>query len=121
MRLADLTAAQRQLLEKIAGRISTRLEAHFSELPDPETDHIGVVLRERGRTVMVEVGRALLVDAADDAVAFETLRNRLKGRRDRMLFRPPPAALPKHIAPLFDANVGRGRGGGGGGGGYGRR
>ena len=120
MRLTDVTPAHRRLLDELSGRISTRLEAHFTELPTADGQHIGIALRERGSSVVMELPASLLDDAADNPAARETLRTRIKARRDRMLFKPPPAALPKHIAPMSDPIWNRPRGGGGGGG-YGRR
>jgi hypothetical protein len=76
------------LLEELTRQISNRLEAMFTELPGADGPSIGVELRERGRTVVI------------------------KGRRDRMLFRPPPVPLPKRIESVSDpggSRFGRGR------------
>lgn len=116
MRLTDLTPAHRRLLDELSGQISTRLEAHFTEIPGADGQHIGISLRERGCAVVIEVPTSLFEDAAENTAARATLRTRIKARRDRMLFRPPPAALPKHIAPMSDPIWNRPRGGG-----YGRR
>ena len=81
--------------------------------------HIGIELRERGHTVLAEVSGEALQEATRDTLAREALRVRLKARRDRMLFKPRPAAISKHITPVSDP--GFSRFGGGGGRGRGRR
>jgi hypothetical protein len=96
------------LLASLASGISARLEAHFVELPDRGDAHIGVALREGSRTVVIELPVALLVQAVGDAGGRELLRTRMKARRDRMMFQPPPAPLPKNIAPLFNSGPARG-------------
>ena len=114
MRLREVTGAQQRLLQDLSGRISNRLELEFSELGDGEGPNIGISLREQGRRVVIEIPTSLLAEAAADAMALETLRVRIKGRRDRMLFRAPPSPLPKKVvaapAPGPD-RPGFGRGG----------
>ncbi len=78
---------------------------------DAEGLNLAVVLRERGRTVRIEIPLEALTRAVNDPSALEALRIRLKGRRDRMLFRRPPAPLPKHIAPLSSFGTDGPRGG----------
>jgi len=119
MRLKDVTASQQRLLRDLTNQISTGLEATFSEMPGAEgrSVGIGVVLRERHREVVIEIPEALLVQAVDDVSAREAVRVRIKGRRDRMLFREPPKPLPKHIAAAaapgsMNFGFGAGRGGG---------
>ena len=116
MRLKDVTASHQRLLRDLTGRISNALETEFSELPGADGPNVGITLRERRRHVVMEVPGALLVQAADDPSAREALRVRIKARRDRMMFTPPPSPLPKHIvtAPAPGSmNFGFGRGGGG--------
>jgi len=108
MRLSEISPSQRRLLNDLAGRISHRLEAHFVELAPSDDVRIGVALREGDRTVTIELPATLLADAVEDAGARETLRTRMKARRDRMMFRVPPRALPKQIAPMFSPGPPRG-------------
>ena len=119
MRLHDVTASHQRLLRDLTKQISTGLEATFSEVPgaDGRNVGIGVVLREGHRQVVMELPEALLVQALDDVSAREAIRIRIKGRRDRMLFKAPPKPLPKHIAPAsapggMNFGFGFGRGGG---------
>jgi hypothetical protein len=109
--LRDLTPAQRQLLEELTKKISRKLDAIFTELADADGPSIGVQLRERGVVVVAEVPGDLLIEATTDATAREALRVRLKARRDRMLFKPPPAALSKRITPAADPGGSRSTGG----------
>ena len=111
MRLNQVTPSQRRLLEEIARKISRKLEALLIDLPGTNEPHMGVELRERGHMVVAEVPIALLQQATEDAPAREALRVRLKVRRDRMLFKPPPAALSKRVVPLPDPGFGRFAGG----------
>jgi hypothetical protein len=115
MRLRDVSPAQHQLLAQLASGISGRLEVRFMEVADEDQAQIGVALREGSRSVVVTVPFALLTQAVDNAAGREQLRTRLKARRDRMMFKTPPAPLPKHIAPLL-TSVGPPRGGFRGGG-----
>jgi hypothetical protein len=108
MRLSEISPAQRRLLGELASGISDRLEAHFVELPGVNDASIGVALREGTCNVVVEVPLAILVQATTDASGREVLRTRLKARRDRMMFRTPPRALPKSIAPMFNPGPPRG-------------
>jgi hypothetical protein len=101
MRLSEVSPSQRRLLNELVNRISDRLEAHFVELPGDDDNRIGVALREAGRKVVIEVPLAVLVHATEDANGREILRTRMKARRDRMMFREPPRALPKNIVPMF--------------------
>ncbi|MFN8542768.1 MAG: hypothetical protein U0807_00940 [Candidatus Binatia bacterium] len=115
MRLKEIGAAQRRLLAELAGRVSNRLEATFTELAAPDGPNIGLSLHERGRKVVLELPGDLLIGAGDDLVARELLRVRIKAARDRMLFRPPPPSLPKRIAAAeevgnFRSGFGRGHG-----------
>jgi len=109
----EIAATHRQLLEQLAGQISNRLECGFTDLQGADGATVGVELRERGRTVVMELPVALLVSAVSDAVAREAVRVRIKARRDRMLFRPPPVPLPKRITSVADpagSRFGFGRG-----------
>lgn len=90
MRLSEITSAQRKLLEEVTANISSRLEAHFTDLAAGEGMSIGVHLKERGRSVVIEIPEAVLVAAGEDAAARHALQIRIKGRRDRMLFKEPP-------------------------------
>jgi hypothetical protein len=110
MRLNELSASQRRLLSELAHGISDRLEAHFVELPAGDDDRIGVQLHEGARKVVIEVPVTILVQATEDVNGREILRTRMKARRDRMMFRVPPRALPKNIAPLFSPGPPRGGG-----------
>ena len=101
MRLNELSAAHRHLLSDVALRISSRLEAHFIELPAADQAHIGIALREGDRAVTIEMPLAVLIEALETANGREVLRTRIKARRDRMMFKTPARALPKDIAPLF--------------------
>jgi hypothetical protein len=101
MRLRDVSPEHRRLLAHLASAISGRLEAHFIELPDGDDDHIGVALHEGSRNVVIELPVAMLAHAVDDPGGRELLRTRVKARRDRMMFKTPPAPLPKKIAPMF--------------------
>ena len=114
MRLSEIAPSQRRLLAELASRISDRLEAHFVELPGGDGEHIGVALHEGHRRVVIELPLAILIQATEDPSGREVLRTRIKARRDRMMFRPPPRALPKEIAPMFSPSpprAGFGRGG----------
>jgi hypothetical protein len=112
MRLNEVTPAQRRLITDLASRISERLEAHFVELPEADDARIGVALHEGNRKVVIDVPVSLLIEAGDDPTAREQLRIRLKGRRDRLMFKMPPPSLPKKIAPLFSPGPPRAGGGG---------
>jgi len=110
----EVASAHRQLVEELIGQISNRLECGFTEQRDADGASVGLELRERGRTVVMEIPTVLLASAVSDAMARETLRVRIKARRDRMLFRPPPVPLPKHITSVADPagpRFGFGRGG----------
>ena len=113
MSLREIAATHRQLLEQLTGQISNRLECGFTDLPGADGATVGVELRERGRTVVMELPVALLASAVSDTIAREAVRVRIKARRDRMLFRPPPVPLPKHITSVADpagSRFGFGRG-----------
>ena len=101
VRLRELSEGHRRLLADLASRISTRLDASFVELSNDDDDRIGVSLREGDRSVVVELSLGLLAQAMTDSTSRETLRIRLKARRDRMMFRTPPRRLPKFIPPLM--------------------
>jgi len=114
MHLNEISASQRRLLAEVTSRISDRLEAHFVELPGGDDAHIGVALHEGDRRVTIEVPLAILIQATEDPSGREILRTRIKARRDRMMFRTPPRALPKEIPPMFSPappRAGFGRGG----------
>jgi hypothetical protein len=98
VRLKEITAAHHRLLRDLTGRISSGLESEFAELSAADGPNVGILLRERRRRVVMEIPAALLLQAADDPIAREAIRVRIKSRRDRMLFQAPPAPLPKHIA-----------------------
>jgi hypothetical protein len=123
VRLRDVAATHERLLRALALRISNGLEAEFSEVPGTESGtSVGITLRERQRHVLIEIPVALLMQAVDDPSAREQIRIRMKARRDRMLFRPPPTPLPKHIASApAPGGAHMGFGGRGGGGFRGRR
>jgi hypothetical protein len=121
VRLRDIGDTQQRLLRQLAGRISTRLDAEFTECAAGETPTIGVALRERGQSALMEIPEALLLRADAEPVAREELRVRIKATRDRMLFRPPPPPLPKNIAAAADPAFFRGGFGRGPGPGRGRR
>ena len=110
MRHSDISPAQRKLLGDVTNRISDRLQASFVDLPGADDARVGIELEERGRKVVIELPLTLLLHAAADVSGRELLRTRIKARRDRMMFKVPPAALPKNIAPLV--TVGPPRGGG---------
>jgi hypothetical protein len=116
VRQRDIGEAELRLLSELAGRISNRLEATF--VPDRPGDAIAIALSERGHTVSMEIPAALLARAHEEPAAREALRVRIKARRDRMMFRPPPRPLPKNITsaadPAFMSRGGFGRPGGGG-------
>jgi hypothetical protein len=116
VRLKDITPLQQRLLRDLSARISGGLESEFSELPGPDGPNVGVMLRERRREVLMEIPAALLAQAAEDPSAKEAIRVRIKARRDRMLFQPPPSPLPKRIAtaPVAGSPFGFGSGRGGG-------
>ena len=101
MRLNELTASHRRLLSDVVPHISSRLEAHFVELPDADQAHIGIALHEGARAVTIEMPLAVLIEALESATGREILRTRIKARRDRMMFKTPARALPKDIAPLL--------------------
>ena len=114
MRLKDVTAAHQRLLRDLTTRISNGLESEFSEVPGPDGPSVGITLRERRRHVVMEVPAVLLAQAEEDLSARETLRVRIKARRDRMLFQAPPRPLPKKIAStVMPGGFGFGRDGGG--------
>jgi hypothetical protein len=108
MRLREISPVQHRLLEQLASGISTRLEAQFVELADRDDAHIGVMLKESSRQVVIELPVAML--QAEDLAGREQLRTRMKARRDRMMFKTPPAPLPKNVAPLFHPGPPRGGG-----------
>lgn len=114
MRLRDVTAAQRALLAAVSQRISRRLEATFTDPADVDGPNAAIHLRERGKRLVMEIPETLLIEATSDAAARESFRVRVKGRRDRMLFREQPAPLPKRIEPaqepgFFRRGAGPGR------------
>jgi hypothetical protein len=78
------------------------------------------VLRERGQTITIEIPLASIEHDEDDPSRREALRVRMKVRRDRMLFRAPPARLSKSMSTTPAPSFGR-PGGYGGGSGRGRR
>jgi hypothetical protein len=116
MRVNEITASQQRLLRDVTTRISNALEFEIADLPGADGSHVGVTLRERGRHVTMEIPEALLRQAETDVTVREAIRVRIKGRRDRMLFKEPPRPLPKHIitAPTPGSmRFGFGRSGGG--------
>ena len=102
VRLHDVAASHRRLLKELSGQISNRLEAVFTELSDADGPNIGVALHERGQRIVMELPAALLLRADEDATVREAIRVRIKGRRDRMMFRPPPVPLPRRITAAPD-------------------
>jgi hypothetical protein len=121
VRLRDIGDPQQRLLRELAGRISNRLDAEFTEPAGAESRNIGLKLRERGHSAMMEVPETLLLSANGDPSAREALRVRIKATRDRMLFRRPPTPLPKNITAAADPATSRGGFGFGRGPGRGRR
>jgi hypothetical protein len=114
MRPSEISSAHRRLLTELAGGISGRLEADLVPIPGGNGDNLGIALHEGDRKVVIEIPVALLIQATQGASGRETLRTRIKARRDRMMFREAPRALPKDIAPMFSpgpprAGYGRGR------------
>jgi hypothetical protein len=61
VRLNELSAAHRRLLSDVVPAISSRLEAHFVELPEADQAHIGIALHEGGRAVTIEMPLAVLI------------------------------------------------------------
>ncbi|TMA99863.1 MAG: hypothetical protein E6J57_08775 [Deltaproteobacteria bacterium] len=110
MRLREIGDAQQRLLRELTQRISTRLDAEFTEPVGADSPNIGITLSERGRNGALEVPAALLLRADAEADAREALRQRIKATRDRMLFRAPPPPLPKNIAAAGDPAFFRSRG-----------
>ena len=102
MRQKEIGEAEHRLFRELAGRISNRLETVLVDGPGTDAEHVSVGLQERGRSVAVVIPTALLVRAREEPVAREEIRVRIKAARDRMLFRPPPRPLPKHIASAAD-------------------
>ena len=97
-------------MRELTQRISTRLDAEFTEPVGADSPNIGITLSERGRNGALEVPAALLLRADAEADAREALRQRIKATRDRMLFRAPPPPLPKNIAAAGDPAFFRSRG-----------
>jgi len=110
VRLREIGDAQQRLLRELTQRISTRLDAEFTEPVGADSPNIGIALNERGRSGALEVPAALLLRADAEADAREALRQRIKATRDRMLFRAPPPPLPKNIAAAGDPAFFRSRG-----------
>lgn len=108
VRVGEVSTPQRQMLGEIARAISDRLEIEIVGLRNAGDDHIGLALREGERNVVIEMPLAAIAQATADPIGREILRTRIKGRRDRMMFRVPPRALPKNIAPLFGPGPSRG-------------
>ena len=102
MRLRDITTSQRTLLASVSQQISRRLEANFTDPVELDGPNAAINLRERGKQLVMEIPETLLIEATSEATARETFRVRVKARRDRMLFRQPPAALPKRIEPAHE-------------------
>jgi hypothetical protein len=101
VRANEIAMSERRMLAELARGISDRLEAEFVPVPNAGDDRVGIALREGDRNVVIELPLATIAQAAADPIGREMLRTRIKGRRDRMMFRVPPRALPKNIAPLF--------------------
>jgi len=97
----------------LAHRISNRLDAEFTEVPGGDGQRLCIALRERGKASAVELSMVQLRSAVGDLGAREALRVRLKAARDRMLFRPPPVRLPRHVEAALDPASSRFRSGGG--------
>jgi hypothetical protein len=110
VRLREIGDAQQRLLRALTQRISTRLDAEFTEPVGAQSPNIGIALSERGRSGTLEVPAALLLRADAEADAREALRQRIKATRDRMLFRAPPPPLPRNIAAAGDPVFFRSRG-----------
>ena len=110
VRLREIGDSQQRLLRELAQRISTRLDAAFTEAVGSDSPNIGIALSERGRSAAMEVPAVLLLRADAEADAREALRQRIKATRDRMLFRTPPPPLPKNIAAAGDPAFFRSRG-----------
>jgi len=97
VRVRDVTTAQRALLAAVSQGISTRLEATFTDPSALDGPNAAIDLRERGKHLVMEVPDTLVIQATTGPAARESFRVRVKARRDRMLFRAPPAPLPKKI------------------------
>jgi len=97
VRLNEVTPAQRTMLASVTQRISRRLDASFTDPHAMDGTNAAILLRERNKSVVIEVPDAVVFDATTDPAARESFRVRIKARRDRMLFRDPPAPLPKRI------------------------
>jgi len=97
VRLRDVTTAQRTLLTAVSQGISRRLEASFTDPADLDGPNAAIHLRERGKRLVMEIPETLVIEATTGTAARESFRVRVKARRDRMLFRAPPAPLPKRI------------------------
>lgn len=105
--MSSISPGHRKLLGEVASRISGRLRASFVDLPSDDDTRVGIELDEGGRKVVIELPLALVLDAAANASGRELLRTRIKARRDRMMFKVPPPALPKTIAPLMTVGASR--------------
>jgi hypothetical protein len=110
VRVRQIGPALQQLLQDVSGQISTRLESTFQDPSDLDGPNVGVALRERGSAVSIEIPFELFARASADPAAREALRVRLKGRRDRMLFRIPPTPLPRNVAPAPFSSAGPAQG-----------
>jgi len=99
MRLRDITTAQRALLAAVSKKISRRLEASFTDPAELDGPKAAIHLNERGKRLVLEMPETLLIEATSNTAARELFRVRVKAKRDRMLFREPPAPLPKKIEP----------------------
>lgn len=98
MRLREVGDSHHELLRQLARRISRRLDAAFIDLPGTEKPTIGIQLREGSRHALMELPEGLLLRAQGDVSIKETIRVRIKARRDRMLFRGDPAFLSRQGA-----------------------
>jgi hypothetical protein len=111
VRVRDTTTAQRALLAAVSNGISRRLEAAFTDPAEPDGPNAAIDLRERGRHMVMEIPETLVIEATSVVAARESFRVRVKGRRDRMLFREPPARLPKRIERAEEPGFFRRQGG----------
>ena len=114
MRLKEIDVPHQRVLRELTRKVSQQLTSEFTNLPGEDGPNIGVQLREDGRTVVIQIPATLLQQATDDMTSREAVRQRIKSRRDRMLFRADPIALEQHpparSRPSSDSWGGGGRG-----------
>jgi hypothetical protein len=99
----------RRLIADIVRAIDRRLTVEVREAPDPE--RLQLTLTHGTRQGRLELKQSDVVAAADDSVARNALRLRVKRTADAMLFRPMPdhRLAVKAIAPPGGQMAPRGR------------